>query len=446
MPVRTSTIGAAWAPVTITTTEDDLIVVAPDGGGEIPGHLGGAIDVAGATLVVGAVAGNVPPTAHIFDPFWSLTWLAGVYGDAVAEEVKELARDPENGAREAVATYGYLSDTVVRLGIATWLHRWWPSGNPDLNVAFSVELLELEIGALRWLAEAAFIETGPIERVLRPHLEVLHSSYEWNRYRDHRGPGQELVEEVLTVALRGVVDTVAENVPGYEACADLLEAIDAGAQLSTEDYYLFAEMLEAHRLQQVGTVRGLSGVKGEDSTAAETPEGSWTSVETSWVTADIRDLPPRCLADVEGNVEWSVETAGSRSRISVSAIAAPALRAGESPTLMARAFLDGVPVMFDLSLTAYPDGALFQGSAELPPEMDPGPAVIEVGVFHPSWAGGARVAGAALEEAARERGEITQVLLGRYARIAERLAQLERTSDPSERPTAAEIVARFREQ
>ena len=443
MAVRTSPIGAEWATVTVETDDDGLVVVRPLGATSAPPpHVGSAIDVAGATLIVDVTAGSVPPTAHIFDPFWSLTWLAGVYGDAVAEQVKEHGRETDTAPVEVPATYGYLSDVVVRLGAATWLHRWWPSGNADLNVDFSVELLELEIGALRWLAEAAFIEVAPIERVLRPHAETLHSSYDWNRH-ENRGLGQEVVEEVLTTALRGVVDVVDESVPGYQDCADLLAAIDAGDLFTTEDWRLFAELLDAHH-EQLARTRGTVGAVLGPSVL----DTVWTAVETSWGTADVRDIPPRWLADVEGNVEWSLERSEGRFRIVVSALAAPAIAGGVGgPPLMARAYVAGVPFLFDLAWTPGPaGGAVFHGAVVLPEHTDVTPSGLEVGVFHPSWAGGARLSGEALAAATREREEITRILTERYARLPLRLVDVERRSDPSERPTAAEIVARFRDR
>lgn len=442
MAVRTSPIGAEWATVTVETDNDGLVVVRPLGTSAAPSHVGSAIDVAGATLVIDVTAGSVPPTAHIFDPFWSLTWLAGVYGDTVAEQVKVHAREARSDPVEVAATYGYLSDVMVRLGTATWLHRWWPSGNPDLNVDFSVELLELEIGALRWLAEAAFIEVAPIERVLRPHAKTLHSSYYWNRH-ENRGPGQEVVEEVLTIALRGVVDVVDESVPGYRDCADLLAAVDAGEQFTTDDWRQFAELLDAQH-EQLARTRG----KGSEALGPNVLDPAWTAVETSWGTADVRDVPPRWLADVEGNVEWSLERSEERFRIVVSALSAPAIAAGVGgPPLMARAYVAGVPFLFDLAWTPGPSGgAVFHGSVVLPQPADVTPSDVEVGVFHPSWAGGARLSGDALAAATREREEITGILTDRYARLPLRLADVERRSDPAERPTAAEIVARFRDR
>jgi hypothetical protein len=359
-----------------------------------------------------------------------------VYGAAVVEQVQLASAEP-TAATTVQASYGSLSEPMVRLGVATWLHRWWPSGNPALAVTFSVALLELEIGALRWLAEQAFIETSVIDRVLRPHAETLHSSYDWNRY-SNAGFGQEVVDEVLTTALRGLVDTVPETVPGYQECADLLDSIDSGSQLSPDDWRLFAELLEAQQ-ETLVVVRG----KGGETLGA--PETGWTALTSTWGTADVRDLPPRFVADVEGNVEWSVETAGGDARLTVTALAAPALAAApEGGTLMARAFIDGVPVIFDLPWLPAAQGAVFRGSVVLPRGAESNSSGIEVGVFHPSWAGEARLRGAALQRAALERTEITRILTERYARFPDRLRLLsdaEQPANPADRPTAAEIVA-----
>lgn len=439
MTVTPDRTDGVWGPVTVTRDDDGLLVVRSAGATTAETHLAAAIDVAGATLVVDVTAGDVPPTAHVFDAYWCLTWLSGVYGDAVADRVKELAAAepaPTATSEPVDAARGYLSAVVVRLGVATWLHRWWPSGNPELSVDFSIELLELEIGALRWTAEAAFIDTEPIERVLRPHVETLRASYDWNRH-EHDGLGQEVVDEVLTTALRAVVETLPEGVPGYLGCAELLGAIDGGAQLSPDDWRLFAELLEDQ--QALALARGRSGASA--GPISPTPVG-----ETWWTTADVRDVPPRYLSDVDGNVEIVVEPAGDGARVVVTALAAPALpSAPVGAPLMARVLIGQVPLIFALTWTPAAVGAVFRGSAALPADAPTAAGAIDVGVFHPLWAGGARLSGSQLERAERERTDITGFLVDRYARCDARLEQLRQHPDPSERPTAAEIVARFRD-
>lgn len=434
MPVMTHETGAAWASVTIEAGEQGLTVVRPTGAEDVPNHVGSAIDVSGATLVVDVRAGNGPPVAYIFDAYWALTWLEQVYGPAVVDQVKAVSADPTSGPVVVNATYDELSDVVVRLGVATWLHRWWPSGNPALGVTFSVQLLEVEIGALRWLAEAAFIETSPIERALAPHGEVLSSSYHWNHY-ENRGFGQEVVDEMLTTALRAFVDTVDETAMGYAECADLLNAIDEGAHWSRDDMRLFAELLGSQE-SALQLTRGGKG--GHDDAQAR---GS-SNVTSGWSTADPRDLPPRTLTDVDANVEWRVETVGDETRIVVTALAAPAVDASSDVGLMARAFVDDIPLVIDLAWEQRTNGSVFTGTAPLPAATES----VEVSVFHPLWAGSARIRGAALSRAEAERSEVTEVLVDRYTSLGARLAAQEVRADPAGRPTAAEIVAKFRDR
>lgn len=448
MAVRTSTLGDHWAPVVVETSDDGLIVVKPVGAVPIPTHVGGAIDVAGATLVVdarpgarggAATAGSVPPTATIFDPYWALTWLAGVYGDTVVEQVKMIAREPAHAAVNVDARFGYLSDAMVRLGIATWLHRWWPAGNRDLDLTFSPELLELEVGALRWIAEAAFIEKGPIARVLRPHLALLHSLYDWNQTKARPGQRQDLVGEVLVAALRAAVDTLSDSTDGYQDCLDLLNAIDTGVQVTYEDWVRFEELL------QQGVDAGLL-VRGK----GEQPPGSDDVSELSWlitgegrVTYDVRDVPPRTLADVEDNIRWYVHEADGFRRLTVEAEAAPTLVLPPAgPPLMARAFLDGEPLLFRLEWTPEDGHAIFQGATLIPDDLTS--ASVEVGVFHPTWGGEARLSGPSRERAEQERREVIGILTNRRARLGERLAQSFVKADPAERPTAAEVMAQRR--
>ena len=314
-----------------------------------------------------------------------------------------------------------------------------PAGNRELNLTFSPELLELEVGALRWIAEAAFIEKGPIERVLRPHLALLHSSYDWNHAKARPGQRQDLVEEVLVTALRAAVDTVPESVEGYQDCLDLLNAIDAGAQATYEDWVKFDELLQQHANAGL-LVRG----KGEQQAGSDgIPELSWSTIDEGRTTYDVRDVPPRTLADVADNIRWYVQEAGGLRRLMVRAEAAPTLLLPPvGAQLMARAFLDGEPLLFRLAWTPEQGHAAFQGATLIPDHLNSGS--VEVGVFHPAWGGEARLSGPARERAERERREITEILTDRRARLGERLAQSFVRADPAERPTAAEVMAQRR--
>jgi hypothetical protein len=442
MPLATDLLDRSWAPVSIERTDAGLVEVRPLGAERIPPHVGSAIDLAGGTLVVDArpnreaerapTAGDVPPTAYIFNSSLTGSWLSQLYGEAVAEQVMRIAASPEPGASTTDASRGTLSSPLIRLGQATWVHRWWPSGNPALHVRFPVELLELEIGALRWLAEDAFGDTSVAEQLLSPHLEVLLSCYDWNRY-EQRGQGQAVVDDVLTTALRGVVDVVADSTPRFEDCLELLDAIDTGAQLRPDDWRRFDELLEASRSDLVLN-------RGSDSHSVQRGEASgWRRT-----TYDPRDVPPRTLSDVEDNIAWSVESADARRRIIVAAIAAPTLRAKPTGTpLMARVFVAGSPIVFPLEWTPSKSGAEFRGSAFLPNGITMSVDDIQIGVFHPAWAGPARSEWPAVDRAAQERAEITAMLLNRLTGVGERLARTAVQADPSSRPTAAEIVAKF---
>ena len=304
-----------------------------------------------------------------------------------------------------------------------------------------MEILELEIGALRWMAEAAFVEPSPIERAVRPHVETLRSSYDWNRYRDDTA-GQDVVEEVLITALRAVVDVVPESETGYDECAELLTAIDTGVeQPAAVMRYAFEQLLDDHHALLVG-----GRTKGGERVPNPVPDDAWTEVRSAWFTADVRDIPPRVLADLDNNVEWIVEQAGENARLSVTALAAPVLEAApRGAPLQVRAFVEGYPIVFDLAWTPGQDGATFVGSLVLPDGFDAAAGHLAVGVFHPDWAGSARVDGSALATAEREHREIIDVLASRQTSLPSVLAEMEIRSDPARRPTAAEIVARFRD-
>lgn len=427
--------GRPWATVRVTPDGDGLVIGPPDAVAA-PIHLRVTIEVSGGRLLVDMTRPDDPPIAEIDDPFWALTWLAGLYGPEAAERAKEVARG-DAGDGEVLATQGYLRDPVIRLGVALWLHRWWPSGSPDLPAHFPVDLLEIEIGALRWHAEAAFIETSGIERALAPHASTLPDRVRLVRERGQGETGR-LLGETLTSALRAVVAVLSEDTEGYDACRELLEQIvDEDQQVAAGRLLLDAELLLLLGGPALVAPTRTGAVPRPDLLVA-TP---WRERRRGQATTNPSDLPSRQVREVPLNVTWFVETAGPDTRIRIRVQAAPELvtapggRPLEADLEIAER--DSVPVVLAWGLDPVTGEVFFEGTLAVDDLAREETVPVHVWVHHPEWA----VAESDPEDADVVRRGVARVLHERLERTRTGVRPDDDHPRPGLRPTAAETAA-----
>ncbi|WP_349803477.1 hypothetical protein [Nocardioides kribbensis] len=360
------------------------------------------------------------PHALLNDPFVAQAWLAGVYGSEVARVVERFLEEPETAEPVTLtARRDVLSDVVGRLGVGFWLHRWWPAGAAAIP-EIDARILELEIGADAWSAEAVFVATEPITALLEPHTELLATQVE--AVRTAAGRIAELDLGVLETALRATVDLVDDTTPGYDACASLLTAIEtenravaeavAGVQWDSVVADLWDEFADT-----------LAASRPELALASKGPGPAGDTVEVvrrGVATVDELQVGPRAVASRPGNVNWSLGVDGDDGALlTVRVDAAPDHPPG-SP-LLARVYLNAVPEVFSLWYDA--DWRAFVGTHRLSavPDSDP-----RIDIFDPAYALRPRLSEQAREQVAADRRRREEIILARRdtARlfIAERAA------------------------
>ncbi|MCX2966854.1 hypothetical protein [Gordonia aquimaris] len=335
-----------WGNVGIRR-DGGLIVIASDRPAPPPIHLA-SIRADGGTVCVDVTDPTTVPTVLLDDPLRARTWLDLVYGTDAADAVARFD-DGDAGAPDvAPARQGELFGIVARLGVGYWLHRWWPSGADEVpNI--DVGLLDLEIGALAWLAEPLFADLAPIQQLLQPHSRTLVRVID--DLRSTAGSTAHRRLGILTTALRATVDIVAPDSPGYAESVALLDRID------TEDATA-ADILDATDWQVLDADLAASAVRS--ARAYAWPELVRTKAGASgiWITptrsgsseADWAQLPPRTALARHSNINWTVRheqgTPWLTVNLDASAQANPAVQ------LMARSYpaddLASVPDVFAL--------------------------------------------------------------------------------------------------
>ena len=106
------------------------------------------LDVAGGAIVVDVTGTDTTPASLLTEPYWAQSWVAGVYGQEVADRPGAVRGPGFTGPAQIDAAAGFLTQRVHRIGRGYWLHRWWPT-EPSRLPELDAWLLELELGASR---------------------------------------------------------------------------------------------------------------------------------------------------------------------------------------------------------------------------------------------------------------------------------------------------------
>jgi hypothetical protein len=367
------------------------------------------LDVAGGAIVVDILSADATPSSLLTEPYWAQSWVSGVYGREVATALEQFEDTEFTGPVDVEAVAGFLTARVNRVGCGYWLHRWWPS-EPNRLPELDDWLLALELGGLAWLTEACFVESDEVESLLGPHVEKLVTQIEGLRTFGSGGNDQHLLD-VLTTALRAAVDSLSDDVPGYEEAAALLARIrdEEAAFESAAGSPAWDALLATLPTPELVT----RGKGGTALTSAVLFRGT--------ATADWRQLPPRVVLGREDNLAWQVTRDHAATVLEVRVLASPSVDPGTDEVLFARAYSDGLPetfaLMYDASLGA------FTGTRVLRAE----PASnLDVDVYSAAYVQRPRLSDGARATARFERDIVFDVIAGRSgaddAFVAEQVA------------------------
>lgn len=171
----------------------------PEGWQHLPGPDAGVcvVPVAGGVLLLTPQDPSGALGALLTDLGPVHMWLAGVFG----EEVAQLVLLEQEG--EAVVEAGELALPLRRLGVALWLHRWWPSRSQRIS-SLDELLLRAEIGAAAWESEPAMPDLGLAAAMLGQGAPALLEAVA--RIGDLTGAELDEAERLLRRAVRATLD------------------------------------------------------------------------------------------------------------------------------------------------------------------------------------------------------------------------------------------------
>lgn len=375
----------------------------------------------GGTITVDVRSPNEPPRAVLDDPYWAQTWLASVYGPQIATHVSRF-EDPDDNARiEDWAHVDRLTRVVGLLGVAFWLHRWWPADWIGLG-ELAEDLLEVEVAGLSWIAEAVLVDLEPVRNLVEPHAALVADQVEALLVAPDHALGEEL--RVLVAALRAVVDLVDADAPGYQSCAEMLADPRLEARLrarETEDP-VAAGRLESWAATVAATVRRVLPRPGLGTPVSQATRGdqSVDAVSTASDASTYRDpvdwrqVPPRMIstANPRRNVTTVVTPRGVGVDLQVGVDAAWAWRDRRDVSLHARVY-DQTSVPVVLALTFSEKAGRFEGSVSLDHPLD---LPLRVDVFSMAYAGRPRITDDARAVATDERQRRVELITERQER------------------------------
>jgi hypothetical protein len=243
--------------------------------------------VAGGVVVMDAAHPDCELGAWVFDPDQAAWWLAGVFGESIALVVLEA--QPGSEVMVDIA-WGDLARPLRRLGMASWLFRWWPSASPTFGITDLDEaLLRAEIGAAAWQAEPCLPDDDSVIGLLDHGAEAVGRAL--TSLDQLAGADLETATQLVWAATRAVLEDGDPGQPGWPTLAahwrrrsqeppaqSLAEVRTIGTALTTPDLALVA---------------GAHGFGG-------------AVVKTVVTDVDWLQVNPRMVADCEGNVMVTV--------------------------------------------------------------------------------------------------------------------------------------------
>ncbi|MGF6822349.1 hypothetical protein M2317_001253 [Microbacterium sp. ZKA21] len=248
------------------------------------------------------------PDAEVHAPLLAAEWLADVYGDAVAEAVRQAATAGTSAEDIALPDETRLAADVRRLALLTWARDWWPAGT-------AVPPLDTSV-----LAAEIAIATHRVDHVLDDDEATEHA------VSDAVGAPS---------ALAALTSSFAEDAA---ALADELSSLadDHGVELLP-----VVERRAEWALAAGGSASGAAGIEIAHGTAPV----RWADVPTQTVAAD-------------AEARWSLRHAAGEPTLVVEVAAVP----GGSADLRARFGPDEPGIDLPLPLS----GSVFSGSARVP--------------------------------------------------------------------------------
>lgn len=282
--------------------DGDLTVVAPPGFPVLLERRHTLIAISGGQVAFAVDESDPDLRAVIHDLDAAMWWMPLVFGAPVA---KSALTATQGSATTAIAHAfpeeepHMLRASLLRLGLALWLRRWWPTRTEQIP-KLSEWLLDAEAGDLAFDCEVALGDDDELaRRLLEPQCGQITAMRD--RHQSLVG-GQPLLTHADTV-LRNAAHTLLEiGDPSSTGYANLAEA---DARASREDD-LVAQQVDDIDFELL-TIPAEESVLRSSSWAAADRFGSESGADFSgFASVDPVAVPPRVVSAEDEGVRWQI--------------------------------------------------------------------------------------------------------------------------------------------
>jgi hypothetical protein len=331
----------------------------------------------GATLVYEFGHNSEFPRAEIYDVELARPWVHHIFGEPVAALITA-------GVGHADGSSGELTTAAALMARALWMQRYWPNGNPVIP-SLPESALEAEQVGLAWRLRDVLTSLDVFIALADKHASGIVESLNLHwQLAPTKGAGLEFLR--IQDSAEGLLRFASVESSDYRQCQKLLASCRAWTAPPGPPTPL---------RRSVRTQPDLALI------ASREPQGNGT--------VDWRQVPPRVVPDVEGNVTWAHP--GEALRVSVQALPTP----NPVPDLVARVYSESELVaVVPLASTKPPTGPhrfKYQGRAQLTR------AVSCVDVCSVRWAAAARTSHIARAQARAERDAIRTLITSRLGAL-----------------------------
>ncbi|TQJ30700.1 hypothetical protein [Microbacterium sp. SLBN-146] len=308
------------------------------------------LGLSGGALVFDVTDADSLPRVEVFDIDAASWWLFSVYGYAAAERIVEFAHAADDGheepaAEELAGERGPRLDSLLRLALALWMRRWWPT--PSAAVPELTEwLLDAEAGVLADDLEIALDRDRALaERLLAPHLERMAANLAAHDARLDASPVDARIDQVLRAAAAVALDVVDPAEPGFDGLDAIDRAVRHADDLTTRlrsglaDDDALAAAIDA--IVNAGLESSEPGEEHEIYALAAGDDDEGSLVQRGSAPVDPRAVAPRILSTADDAIVWEVHATAGGLRCDVTVQTSPAAELAKIGRFFARVDQDG---------------------------------------------------------------------------------------------------------
>ncbi|KQQ06111.1 MULTISPECIES: hypothetical protein [unclassified Rathayibacter] len=283
----------------LISRDGDIVVVAPIGFPASLERRHTLVALSGGHVAFAVDERDPALRAVIHDLDAAMWWLPLVLGAEVADAARRASVDSEPITRSAEEAAHPLRATLLRLGLALWLRRWWPT-RTDTIPKLPAWLLDIEAGDTAFDCEVALGDDDALARLLlEPHVVPLAALRRRHQSLLGGRPLLGYADSILQRAAHSLLESSDPDSDGYS------ELAEAEVRAGREDALVARELedldLELLTIQvDERTMRTSSGSPADRFGSASGADLSGSA------SVDPLAVPPRVVSAEDDAVRWQI--------------------------------------------------------------------------------------------------------------------------------------------